>query len=88
MFFEKNGDFVFLFYIIKFLKNIGKGVVILFYGVLFRGNVEGVIRKNFLMKGYIKGVIGLVFNFFYGIFIFVCVIVLDKENARVRKGVF
>lgn len=62
--------------------------MILFYGVLFRGNVEGVIRKNFLIKGYIKGVIGLVFNFFYGIFIFVCVIVLDKENACVRKGVF
>ncbi len=55
---EKNGDFAFLLHIIKSLKDTGKGAVILPHGVLFRGNAEGVIRKNLLMKGYIKGVIG------------------------------
>ncbi|MGL2356789.1 N-6 DNA methylase, partial [Helicobacter pylori] len=63
---EKNGDFAFLLHIIKSLKNTGKGAVILPHGVLFRGNAEGVIRKNLLMKGYIKGVIGLAPNLFYG----------------------
>lgn len=62
--------------------------MILPHGVLFRGNAEGVIRKNLLMKGYIKGVIGLAPNLFYGTSIPACVIVLDKENARARKGVF
>ncbi len=62
--------------------------MILPHGVLFRGNAEGVIRKNLLMKGYIKGVIGLAPNLFYGTSISACVIVLDKENARARKGVF
>lgn len=85
---EKNGDFAFLLHIIKSLKSTGKGAVILPHGVLFRGNAEGTIRKNLLTKGYIKGVIGLAPNLFYGTSIPACVIVLDKENARARKGVF
>ncbi|GAA8166183.1 type I restriction-modification system subunit M [Helicobacter pylori] len=85
---EKNGDFAFLLHIIKSLKDTGKGAVILPHGVLFRGNAEGVIRKNLLTKGYIKGVIGLAPNLFYGTSIPACVIVLDKENACARKGVF
>lgn len=85
---EKNGDFAFLLHIIKSLKDTGKGAVILPHGVLFRGNAEGTIRKNLLTKGYIKGVIGLAPNLFYGTSIPACVIVLDKENARTRKGVF
>ncbi|GAA8681552.1 hypothetical protein oki272_06770 [Helicobacter pylori] len=85
---EKNGDFAFLLHIIKSLKDTGKGAVILPHGVLFRGNAEGAIRKNLLTKGYIKGVIGLAPNLFYGTSIPACVIVLDKENARARKGVF
>ncbi|MFP6173404.1 type I restriction-modification system subunit M [Helicobacter pylori] len=85
---EKNGDFAFLLHIIKSLKDTGKGAVILPHGVLFRGNAESVIRKNLLLKGYIKGVIGLAPNLFYGTSIPACVIVLDKENAHARKGVF
>ncbi len=85
---EKNGDFAFLLHIIKSLNPTGKGAVILPHGVLFRGNAEGVIRKNLLTKGYIKGVIGLAPNLFYGTSIPACVIVLDKENACARKGVF
>ncbi|PUD22963.1 type I restriction-modification system subunit M [Helicobacter pylori] len=85
---EKNGDFAFLLHIIKSLKNTGKGAVILPHGVLFRGNAESAIRKNLLTKGYIKGVIGLAPNLFYGTSIPACVIVLDKKNARARKGVF
>ncbi|OOC33549.1 type I restriction-modification system subunit M [Helicobacter pylori] len=85
---EKNGDFAFLLHIIKSLKDTGKGAVILPHGVLFRGNAEAQIRKNLLTKGYIKGVIGLAPNLFYGTSIPACVIVLDKENARARKGVF
>ncbi len=85
---EKNGDFAFLLHIIKSLNPTGKGAVILPHGVLFRGNAEGSIRKNLLTKGYIKGVIGLAPNLFYGTSIPACVIVLDKENVHARKGVF
>jgi type I restriction enzyme M protein len=34
--------------------------------VLFRGNAEAQIRKKIIQKGYIKGIIGLPPNLFYG----------------------
>jgi type I restriction enzyme M protein len=84
----KNGDFAFLLHIIRSLKSKGKGAVILPHGVLFRGNAEAEIRKNVIHKGYIKGIIGLPANLFYGTGIPACIIVIDKENAESRKGIF
>ncbi len=85
---EKNGDYAFLLHILQSLKSTGKGAVVLPHGVLFRGNAEGEIRKNILKKGYIKGIIGLPANLFYGTGIPACIIVLDKEHAAHRKGIF
>jgi len=84
----KNGDYAFLLHIISSLKNTGKDAVILPHGVLFRGNVEAVIREEILQRGYIKGIIGLPANLFYGTGIPACIIVLDKENADCREGIF
>jgi type I restriction enzyme M protein len=84
----KNGDYAFLLHIIRSLKSTGKGAVILPHGVLFRGGAEGVIRKNIIRKGYIKGIIGLPTNLFYGTGIPACIIVLDKEGAAGRTGLF
>lgn len=84
----KNGDYAFLLHILRSMKSTGKGAVILPHGVLFRGGAEGAIRKNILRKGYIKGIIGLPANLFYGTGIPACIIVLDKENAAGRKGIF
>lgn len=85
---EKNGDYAFLLHIVKSLKSKGKGAVILPHGVLFRGNAEGSIREKLIKKGYIKGIIGLPTNLFYGTGIPACIIVLDKENASARSGIF
>ena len=85
---EKNGDYAFLLHIIKSLKSKGKGAIILPHGVLFRGGAEGEIRKNLISKGYIKGIIGLPPNLFYGTGIPACIIVIDKEDADKRKGIF
>lgn len=85
---EKNGDYAFLLHIIKSLKSKGKGAIILPHGVLFRGGAEGTIRKNIIRKGFIKGIIGLPANLFYGTGIPACIIVIDKENAEQRKGIF
>ena len=84
----KNGDYAFLLHIIRSLKSTGKGAVILPHGVLFRGNTEGGIRRNIIRRGYIKGIIGLPANLFYGTGIPACIIVLDKENAAGRTGLF
>jgi len=84
----KNGDYAFLLHIIRSLKNKGKGAVILPHGVLFRGNAEAEIRKNIIRKGFVKGIIGLPANLFYGTGIPACIIVIDKENAESRRGIF
>jgi type I restriction enzyme M protein len=84
----KNGDYAFLLHMLKSLKSTGKGAIILPHGVLFRGNSEGEIRKNIIKRGWIKGIIGLPPNLFYGTGIPACVIVLDKETAATREGIF
>ena len=84
----KNGDYAFLLHILASLKSNGKGAVILPHGVLFRGNAEADIRKRIVGQGFIKGIIGLPTNLFYGTGIPACIIVLDKEGAAGRRGIF
>ena len=84
----KQGDYAYLLHIIRSLKSTGKGACILPHGVLFRGNAEGAIRKNLIQRGLIKGIIGLPANLFYGTGIPACIIVLDKDQAQARKGIF
>lgn len=84
----KNGDYAYLLHILASLKTTGKGAVILPHGVLFRGNAEADIREKIVRKGYIKGIIGLPANLFYGTGIPACIVVLDKENAHARTGIF
>ena len=84
----KNGDYAFLLHLITSLKSTGKGAIILPHGVLFRSNREADIRRNLIQRGLIKGIIGLPANLFYGTGIPACILVLDKENARTRTGIF
>lgn len=85
----KNGDYAFLLHLIKSLKSVaGKGAIILPHGVLFRGGAEGDIRQAILEKGFIKGIIGLPANLFYGTGIPAAIIIIDKENAETRKELF
>lgn len=85
---DKNGDYAFLLHILTSLKSIGKAAVILPHGVLFRGNAESRIRQNLVRQGYIKGIIGLPANLFYGTGIPACIIVIDKADAPKRTGLF
>lgn len=84
----KQGDYAYLLHIVRSLKSTGKGACILPHGVLFRGNAEGEIRRNLLRKGYIKAIIGLPANLFYGTGIPACIVVIDKQDAQARKGIF
>ena len=84
----RNGDYAFLLHLVTSLKSWGKGAIIMPHGVLFRGNREADIRRNLLWRGLVKGVIGLPANLFFGTGIPACILVLDKENAPTRSGVF
>src|SRR3954469_11343529 len=84
----KQGDYAYLLHIVRSLKSTGKGACILPHGVLFRGNAEADIRRALVRKGYIKGIIGLPANLFYGTGIPACIVVIDKAEAQARKGIF
>ncbi|WP_313530750.1 type I restriction-modification system subunit M [Anaerotignum sp.] len=86
---EKNGDYAWLMHFIYSLKpQKGKGAIILPHGVLFRGNAEATIRTKIISRKIIKGIIGLPANLFFGTPIPACIIVIDKENTKSRKGIF
>ncbi|GAB3514356.1 type I restriction-modification system subunit M [Pseudoxanthomonas daejeonensis] len=84
----KQGDYAYLLHIIRSLKASGKGACILPHGVLFRGNAEAAIRRQLVDSGYLVGIVGLPANLFYGTGIPACLLVLDKENATARRGIF
>jgi len=84
----KQGDYAYLLHIVRSLKSQGKGACILPHGVLFRGGAEAQIRRNLVRRGYIKGIVGLPTNLFYGTGIPACIVVVDKEDAAARAGIF
>jgi type I restriction enzyme M protein len=85
---KKQGDYAYLLHIVRSMKSTGKGACILPHGVLFRGGAEATIRQNLVRSGILRGIIGLPANLFYGTGIPACILVLDKENATARKGIF
>lgn len=85
---EKNGDYAWFLHVLKALNENGKAGIILPHGVLFRGNAEETIRKEILKRKYIKGIVGLPSNLFYGTGIPACIIIIDRENADKREGLF
>lgn len=85
---EKNGDYAWFLHVIKSLNTNGKAGIVMPHGVLFRGNAEESIRKKVLKTRYIKGVVSLPENLFYGTGIPACLIFIDKEEADTREGIF
>lgn len=85
---KKQGDYAYLLHIIRSMKGTGRAACILPHGVLFRGGAEAAIRRRLIESGILKGIIGLPANLFYGTGIPACILVLDKENAVGRKGIF
>ena len=76
------GDLAFVQHMIASTNAEGMAGIVMPHGVLFRGNAEADIRENLIKQGYIKGIIGLPANLFYGTGIPACIIVIDKEHAQ------
>lgn len=85
---EKNGDYAWFLHVLKSLESKGKAGIIMPHGVLFRGNAEENIRIKVLEKRYIKGIVSLPGNLFYGTGIPACIVIIDKEDAETRDGIF
>lgn len=84
----KNGDYAYLLHVLTSMKSDGKGCIVMPHGVLFRGCAEASIRRALVRRRYIKGIIGLPSNLFYGAGIPACLIVLDKAGTSEREGIF
>ena len=84
----KNGDYAWLLHVIKSLAQNGKAGIVLPHGVLFRGNAEEIIRIQLIKTKYIRGIVSLPPNLFYGVGIPACLMFIDKENAPAREGIF
>lgn len=85
---EKNGDYTWFLHVLKSLNSTGKAGIVMPHGVLFRGNAEETIRKQILEHKWIKGIVGLPQNLFYGTGIPACIVIIDKEDADTREGIF
>lgn len=85
---EKNGDYAWFLHVLKSLNSTGKAGIVMPHGILFRGNAEETIRLQILEKRYIKAIVSLPANLFYGTGIPACIVLVDKENTDTRKGIF
>ena len=85
---EKNGDYAWFLHVLKSLNAKGKAGIVMPHGILFRGNSEETIRLKILEKKYIKAIVSLPANLFYGTGIPACIVIIDKEDAESRDGIF
>ncbi len=84
---DSNGDFAWVQHMVKSMaEKRGRMAVVLPQGALFRGGVEGQIRKYLLQQDWIETVIGLAPNLFYGTGLAACILILKKKKIRERQA--
>jgi type I restriction enzyme M protein len=84
---DSNADFAWVQHMVKSMaEKSGRMAVVLPQGALFRGGIEGQIRKYLLEQDWVETVIGLAPNLFYGTGLAACVLILKKKKAKDRKG--
>jgi len=82
---DSSGDFAWVQHMVRSMAGrTGRMAVVLPQGALFRGGVEGEIRRFLIEKDLIEAVIGLAPNLFYGTGLAACVLVLRQQKAGKR----
>jgi len=85
---DSSGDFAWVQHMVKSMAEAtGRMAVVLPQGALFRGGIEGVIRRHLLEQDFIETVIGLAPNLFYGTGLAACILVLRKRKLAERAGI-
>ncbi len=77
-----KADLAFLLHCLYHVKPDGIMAIVLPHGVLFRGDTEGVIRKNLIENHNIETIIGLPSNLFFSTGIPVIVMILSKNRKE------
>ena len=81
-----KGDLAFVQHMLATLNATGKLGVVMPHGVLFRGAVEGDIRRGLIEEDVVEAVIGLPPNLFYGTGIPAAVLVINRAKPAARKN--
>ena len=81
-----QGDLAFVQHMIASLNSEGRMGVVMPHGVLFRGSSEKNIRQGILEKDLLEAVIGLPAGLFYGTGIPACILVINRNKPKDRKG--
>ncbi len=84
----KKADLMFAQHMLAVLRHEGMVATVMPHGVLFRGSIEQLIRKDFVERDVLEAVIGLPTNLFYGTGIPACILVMRYEGCKPpeRKG--
>jgi type I restriction enzyme M protein len=84
---DSSGDFAWVQHMVKSMaKPHGRMAVVLPQGALFRGGIEGQIRRTLLEMDMIEAVIGLAPNLFYGTGLAACILILRQRKAQEKAG--
>ena len=83
---KDKADFAFIQHIYSILNSTGKAAIISSQGVLFRGSVEAKIRKALFEEDAVEAIIALPEKLFYGTGIPGCVLLLNQNKSKERKG--
>jgi len=77
---KSKADFAFVMHALSYLSSKGRAAIVCFPGIFYRGDAEQKIRKYLVDNNYVKTVISLAPNLFYGTTIAVTILVLAKNK--------
>ena len=77
-----KADYAFIMHSLYHLKESGSYYGVVFPGVLYRDGAEAKIRKYLIDNNFVKAIIQLPSNLFYGTQISVCIMILSKKKER------
>lgn len=75
-----KADYAFIMHSLYHLKESGSYYGVVFPGVLYRDGAEAKIRKYLIDNNFVKAIIQLPSNLFYGTQISVCIMILSKKK--------
>ena len=78
----KKADLMFLQHMLAVLKTDGIVATVMPHGVLFRGGIEGTIRRRIIEDDLLDTVIGLGSNLFYGTGIPAAILILRAKGSK------
>jgi type I restriction enzyme M protein len=80
------GDLAFVLHMLGSLQDGGRMVVVVPYGVLSRGGIEGRIRENLLSSDLLEAVVGLGEKLFVGTTVPVAALIFQRDKKRERQN--